>query len=525
VRTVRGVGGWVNAVTTRGGNSTLSRDKPSGIATRAGGDRRDGDWAGSPSWPEWYQEPDPGRAPQADLSQAASEAEAASLGRHRRSAPGADVFRTRSGVARDKFATVPLPRLAGGLARRRATGETELGLRALLSLSTAVQDAPAPAAAPRRRQPMADSSRKRSAAMAPATPVATRPKKVLAIVPAHNEAASIAETIHSLRRQTWAPDEILVVVNNSTDDTAQISRDLDVCVYDVGQITGRKAGALNLALDRYLPLLDDDDLVLSMDADTVLTENLIENAGRHFIADPQLGALSSNHLVMRHGNLLELLQAMEYERDRVMIGRRKGRGGCMTGMAAVFRVAALREIKNTYGQVYDSTNWTEDWKLTIALRHTHWRMLRPQDCLVSTVPVTRVPALIHQRERWARGYLQTLMQFGLTRTTVIPWLKQLGFAFSISIRLLFFTMLGLLIANHDPLVAWWMIPVVAIFAADAAWTVRGTGKWGMLVASVLIIEVVYAWILTAAIARGYFKQLIDYRADNHNTWVKVREGS
>ena len=67
-----------------------------------------------------------------------------------------------------------------------------------------------------------------------------------------------------------------------------------------------------------------------------------------------------------------------------------------------------------------------------------------------TVPVTRVPALIHQRERWARGYLQTLMQFGWTRTTAIPWLKQLGFAFSLSVRMLFLTMLGLLIAQWRP---------------------------------------------------------------------------
>lgn len=400
-----------------------------------------------------------------------------------------------------------------------------MGLRALLALSTPVRDVPRTVALPGPRRPVADSDRRRPAVTPHPNPAGIRSTRVLAIVPAHNEAASIAETIMSLRAQTWAPDEILVVVNNSTDDTAQIARDLGVCVYDVGQISGRKAGALNLALNRYLPLLDDDDLVLSMDADTVLTENLIENAVRHFAADPQLGALSSNHLVMQHGNLLELLQAMEYERDRVMIGRRKGRGGCMTGMAAVFRVAALRDIKDTYGEVYDPTNWTEDWKLTIALRHTDWHMLRPQDCLVSTVPVTRMRALIHQRERWARGYLQTLMQFGWTRTTAVPWLKQVGFAFSIAVRLLFFTMLGLLIANHAPLVAWWMLPVALVFSADAVWTVRGTGKWGMLVASVLIIEIGYAWLLTIAIARGYFKQLIEYKSDDHNTWVKVREGN
>ena len=180
-----------------------------------------------------------------------------------------------------------------------------------------------------------------------ASPAAVRPARVLALVPAHNEAASITETIHSLREQTRPPDEIVVVVNNSTDDTAEISRQLGVSVWDVGHLSGRKAGALNLALDRCLPHLDDDDLVLSMDADTVLTETVIENAVSYFVAHPKLGALSSNHLVMRHRNLLELLQAMEYEHDRVMIGRRKGRGGCMTGMAAVFsRCCASRDQGN-----------------------------------------------------------------------------------------------------------------------------------------------------------------------------------
>ena len=78
-------------------------------------------------------------------------------------------------------------------------------------------------------------------------------------------------------------------------------------------------------------------------------------------------------------------------------------------------------------------------------------------------------------------------------------------------------MLALLIVNRSPLLTWWMIPIALIFSADAVWTVRGTGKWGMVVASVLFIEIGYAWLLTFAIARGYFKQLIEYRADIHQT--------
>ena len=92
--------------------------------------------------------------------------------------------------------------------------------------------------------------------------------RVLAIVRAHNEETSIAYTIKSLQAQTWPVDEIVVVVNNSTDRTAQVSHDLGVWVDDLGQLSGRKAAALNEALNEHLPLLDNDYLALSMDADT-----------------------------------------------------------------------------------------------------------------------------------------------------------------------------------------------------------------------------------------------------------------
>ena len=56
----------------------------------------------------------------------------------------------------------------------------------------------------------------------------------------------------------------------------------------------------------------------------VSTETLIENGARHFINYLQLGALSSNHLVMRHGNLLSDSEPWSMKRDRIMIGAAKG---------------------------------------------------------------------------------------------------------------------------------------------------------------------------------------------------------
>jgi len=351
------------------------------------------------------------------------------------------------------------------------------------------------------------------------TPVrrTTGTRQIAVIIPAHNEGKWLTATIESVLAQSRPPDRILVYANACADDTVAVAERYPVEVVESPGNEGRKAGALNRGLDIVLPGMHPGDLVMCMDGDTQVHEHLLRNAEAHFAADPLLGAVSSNHLIKRFGTLIELLQAMEYERDRRFIGRRKGRFGCMTGMAAVYRVAALRQVATRYGTVYDPKNWTEDWKLTIALKHLRWGMVRPQNCLATTVPVSDMRGLFTQRERWARGYLQTLMQFGMTRWTFIPWLKQAGLGWSILSRLVLFF---LLYTTRHHLAAEWMIPVVIILTADAVNTVHKAGWRATLLALAFPVEIFYAWLVTAAIVSGYFKQLTGAGASD--TWKKVR---
>ena len=226
-----------------------------------------------------------------------------------------------------------------------------------------------------------------------------RTAQIVVILPAHNEQDYIGATIEGIQAQTRPADRIIVVPNNCRDDdaTAVIAAKYDgVEVIELHGITGRKAGALNAALDIVLPHMADDDLVVCMDADTTIHPDLLKNAERILPLEPRpwRGQLQPPHRASS-GTPIELLQAMEYERDRRMIGRRKGHYGCMTGMAAMYRVAAMRDVKAHYGTVYDPDNWTEDWKLTIALKTLRWGMVRPQDCLATTVPVSTVKGLVH----------------------------------------------------------------------------------------------------------------------------------
>ena len=344
--------------------------------------------------------------------------------------------------------------------------------------------------------------------------------RIAVLIPAHNEQDYISATIEGVLAQTRQADRIIVVANNCDDDdgTAKVAGKYDgVEVMDLHGITGRKAGALNAALNALLPSLDDDDLVVCMDADTVIHPELIENAERHFEQDPRLGAVSSNHLIKRFGTIIEVLQAMEYERDRRFIGRRKGRYGCMTGMAAMYRVSALRDVKRLYGEVYDPANWTEDWKLTIALKHLRWGMVRPQDCLATTVPGSTVKGLFTQRERWARGYIQTLSQFGLTRFTAIPWAKQAGLVWSMVSRVV---LLYLLWTVRGHLFSWWGLPIFVILMADSVNTAHKAGWRATLVDLAFPVEMLYAWLITAAIVSGYWKQLT--KTGKTDTWKMVR---
>lgn len=57
------------------------------------------------------------------------------------------------------------------------------------------------------------------------------PVTVTVLIPAHNEAQNIANTITSLREQHDPPERIIVVADNCTDDTEQIATDLGVEVF------------------------------------------------------------------------------------------------------------------------------------------------------------------------------------------------------------------------------------------------------------------------------------------------------
>lgn len=90
-------------------------------------------------------------------------------------------------------------------------------------------------------------------------------RRIFAVVPAHNESLTVTETVHALR---GLADEVVVVADACTDDTADRARDAGATVLTRSG-RGDKARALAMGLNwvaRQNP--DDTDIVLLVDADT-----------------------------------------------------------------------------------------------------------------------------------------------------------------------------------------------------------------------------------------------------------------
>lgn len=109
-----------------------------------------------------------------------------------------------------------------------------------------------------------------------------------AIVPAHNEEAGLPATLDSLIGQTEPADEIIVVDDGSTDRTGEVAATYGVTVLRPPRNLGSKAKAQNHALAHCTT-----DLVLAVDADTVLAPDYIEKIKPVF-ADPEVTVAAGN---------------------------------------------------------------------------------------------------------------------------------------------------------------------------------------------------------------------------------------
>ena len=322
----------------------------------------------------------------------------------------------------------------------------------------------------------------------------------LALIPAHNEEDEIEATLDAVTDQV---DRVVVVADNCTDATVELAWGKGVLVFESEGNEDKKAGALNQALAEYLPGLAGYDRVLVLDADSHLAPDFIERATEH-MEKRDLHAVGGVFSGRDGGGLVGWSQRNEYARYARDVKRINGKALCLTGTATVFSVACLREViaSRESRTVYDTTVLTEDFELTLRLKHLGYRILAPADCALTTEIMETWPDLHRQRLRWKRGAIQSLARYGLTRHTIGQWGRQAMTLVGLAVTTIYFGTLGYAIGTGNLGVAPLWLGVTGIFMVERAVTVRKRGLRHALAAALLLPEMIFDTVIQATHVRA-----------------------
>ena len=234
---------------------------------------------------------------------------------------------------------------------------------------------------------------------------------VTILVPAHNEEKVIVRCLDSIAASTYRKIRIIAVDDASTDETLRILRryarshpDMQLRIVRK-RINVGKGAALNYALKKYVK----SELVMTLDADSVLSQHAIEKAVSYF-ADPQVAGVAANVQIINEHTTLSLLQKFEH-----MLGYRSKKAYSLTnceyvvgGVASTYRMSAMRAVN-----FYDTDTLTEDISVSmkiIAKGNRAHRILYGSDVVAMTEAVNTLRGLFRQRYRWKYGSLQNIFK-------------------------------------------------------------------------------------------------------------------
>ncbi|MCU7730480.1 bifunctional polysaccharide deacetylase/glycosyltransferase family 2 protein [Actinoplanes sp. KI2] len=321
---------------------------------------------------------------------------------------------------------------------------------------------------------------------------------VTIVVPAYNERETIGPAVTSMARSTYPNISVLVVDDESTDGTADAIPQFGN-VRTVRIPSGGKARALNTGT-----ALANDDLVVMVDADTVVTPDAVDNLVQPF-ADPLVGAVAGNVKVGNRKSLLGKWQHIEYVIGFNLDRRLYDTFGCIPtvpGALGAFRRSALAEV----GGLSTGT-LAEDTDLTLAIQQAGWRVVYQESAVAYTEAPATAGQLWRQRYRWSYGTMQALWKhrhgrFGRTRITFIA-------LFSVLLPLLaplidLMAVYGLFFLDRQITIIGWlaMLFVQTVTAILAFRLDRESLRplWTLPLQQVVYRQVMYAVLLASALA-------------------------
>jgi glycosyltransferase involved in cell wall biosynthesis len=146
--------------------------------------------------------------------------------------------------------------------------------------------------------------------------------KYYIVIPAHNEEAFIGLTLQSILSQTVLPSKVVVVNDNSTDNTAPIvlgfasENPIVILVNSTSDAVHLPGSKVIQAFHKGFEALDGDyDFIVKLDADLILPDNYFETIISHFQSDSKIGMAGGFAYINKNGEwILENLTDKDHIR-------------------------------------------------------------------------------------------------------------------------------------------------------------------------------------------------------------------
>jgi glycosyltransferase involved in cell wall biosynthesis len=190
------------------------------------------------------------------------------------------------------------------------------------------------------------------------------------IIPAYNEAQHIHLTLQSIANQTVTPARVIVVNDNSTDDTAAIVMQF-VAEYSWLKIVNKTSEAIHLpgskviqAFQKGLEQVDNDyDFIVKLDADLILPLNYFEKIIEHFQADESIGMVGGFAYIQKNEAwILENLTDKDHIRGAFKAYRRQ----CFLDIGGLKPAMGWDTVDELLAKFY---NWKVVTDATLKIKH------------------------------------------------------------------------------------------------------------------------------------------------------------
>ncbi|UDY25162.1 glycosyltransferase [Nocardioides sp. Kera G14] len=375
------------------------------------------------------------------------------------------------------------------------------------------------------------------------------------VVPAYNEAMSIAGVLDSMLSQTCRPDAIHVIVNNTTDDTARIAAwyagvhemvvngermFTEIHVHDLGTMDDKKVGALNYGFR----LVDGMDYLLGIDGDTSADPRAVEYLVQEMETDPSIGGISAIYSIddtAIDGLMAKFLicgQRAQFSAFNMRNLLNDRQMAVLGGQLSIFSMEALHAVVAEGHQIQPwlTVSEVEDSLLSLQIQSAGYKTMISKDSRANVGGMLTMKSLDAQQVKWNYGCID-LMWPGVRNghrgqpfhpNLRIRWLDNFSMLFNGLTRLGFFTLLTCSLLFHAfVFTVWWAIPPVAgwLLNIRIAHTMGRPHLSDYLFAGLFLPAELYTWVRLGHFVRAWSKFFFARAANNWELQAQAESGS